>query len=86
MTGNDLIYPKSKEIYLTVTDDDEYDSPSQHCSKLEIWGRAQRKAAHRRKPDYRETLGGSNAARSNDTGRIKVQSCLKSGRNSTWVG
>jgi len=31
-------------------------------------------------------LGGSNAARSNAIWRMKVESCLKSRRNSTWVG
>jgi len=55
-------------------------------NQLEIWGRAQRKAARRRKSDCRDIFGGSNAARSNATWGIKVESCLKSLRNSTWVG
>ena len=37
-------------------------------------------------PTAETILGGSNSARSNTTLSIKVESCLKSRRNSTWVG
>ena len=37
-------------------------------------------------PTAQTTSGGSNAALSNATWRIKLESCLKSRLNSTWVG
>jgi len=42
--------------------------------KLEIWGRAQREAARRRKSDWKDNFGGSNSARINATWRVNCVS------------
>ena len=46
----------------------------QQQQQLEIWGRAQREAARRRKSDWKGNFGSSNSARSNATRRMNCAS------------
>jgi len=43
-------------------------------AELEIWDRAQREAARRRKSDWKDNFGGSNSAQSNATWRMNCVS------------
>jgi len=54
--------------------------------KLEIWAEPNVMPPGAASPTAETILGGSNVALSNATWRIKVESGLKSRRNSTWVG
>ena len=42
-------------------------------AELEIWDRAQREAARRRKSDWKDNFGGTNSARSNATWRMNFR-------------